>query len=514
MLEDLIKERVKKLENFKNAGHEPYPAESERTHFVKEALTDFDNLVAEQKIVTVAGRLFGLRNQGSLFFADLRDGSTPLTASGSTWLTTGGSTPPSSTTAVGTTAWQGKIQLVVKKENLTDFELFRDNLDIGDFVQASGTLFTTQKGEKSIEVKSLKLLTKSLRPLPDQWSGLSDLENRLRHRYLDIMFNPEVKEMFIKKNVFWETVRSYLKKQKFLEVETPVLELIPGGADAEPFVTHHNALDTDFYLRISLELPLKKLLVAGYEKVFEIGRVFRNEGIDAEHLQDYTECEFYWAYEDYKGLMKFVEKLYKTIVKNTLGKEISQYRGQEINWGGKWPKIDYYKIFKEKTGLDLKKVSQEKLLQKATELGLKPEPTLGRGRLIDLIYKKTVRPHLIQPCFLINPPVDVEPLAKRLIKDHNRVERLQVVACGTELGKGFSETNDPLDQRQRFEEQVRLREQGDKEAQRLDESFLEALEFGMPPAAGFGLSERLFAILMDKPVRETVIFPLMKNKGG
>lgn len=490
-LEDIINDRVRKLENFEGAGVDPYPAESARTHFINELISDFESLSQSQEKVIAVGRITGLRNQGNIFFADLTDGGPP------------------SLTSFGEPS---KIQLVTKKDDIKNFELYRDNLDIGDFVQVTGTLFTTQKGEKSIQTAELKLLTKSLRPLPDQWSGLSDIETKLRKRYLDLLSNQSTKDIFRKKTIFWDTIRNFLKKQKFLEVETPVFESIPGGAEAEPFLTHHNALNQDFYLRISLELPLKKLLVGGYEKVFEIGRVFRNEGIDAEHLQDYTAMEFYTAYEDYKWLMKFVEKMYKLVVKNTTGGMITEWQGHQIDWGKKWLKIDYFSIFKEKTGIDLKKATEEQLTAKAKELGLNLELRMGKGRIIDLIYKKTVRPTLIQPCFLINPPIEVEPLAKKLSKDENRVARMQVVATGTELGKGFSELNDPIDQRHRFNEQMKLREQGDKEAQRLDEDFLEALNYGMPPAAGFGLSERFFAILMNKPVRETVIFPLMRPK--
>ncbi len=505
-LEDIINDRVKKLERFEGAGIDPFPAESERTHLIGDIVNRFEKLAESQEKIIAVGRIIGLRNQGNIFFADIVDGSPSPKGFGG----------PS------------KIQFVTKKDDIKDFELYRDNLDIGDFIQVTGTLFITQKGEKSIQTAELKLLAKSLRPLPDQWSGLSDVETKLRKRYLDLLANEDAKEIFRKKAIFWDTIRAFLKKQKFLEVETPVFESIPGGADAEPFITHHNALNQDFYLRISLELPLKKLLVGGYERVFEIGRIFRNEGIDAEHLQDYTAMEFYAAYQDYKWLMKFVEKLYKTIVKNILASQVVESRlpqggqsngrlfttwqGQQIDWGKKWPKIDYFNIFKEKAGIDLKRATEEQLTAKARELGLNLEQGMGKGRLIDLIYKKTVRPTLVQPCFLVNPPVEVEPLAKKLTKDENRVARVQVVACGTELGKGFSELNDPIDQRHRFEQQMKLREQGDKEAQRLDEDFLEAMNYGMPPAAGFGLSERFFAILMNKPVRETVIFPLMRPK--
>jgi len=484
MLEDLVKERLKKLESFKKAGIDPYPAELKRTSAIGEVVAGFDKLARAKKKLFLTGRVTSLRVQGGLIFADVRD-------------------------------WSGKIQAVVKKDKLAKhFALFRDNLDIGDFVECGGVLFRTKKGERSIAVSSLKLLVKSLRPLPDQWAGLENIELRLRQRYLDLLLRPAVRDLFIKKSIFWEACRKFLKDENFIEVETPVLEAIPGGADAEPFRTHHNALATDFYLRISLELPLKKLLVGGFEKVFEIGRVFRNEGIDAEHLQDYTQCEFYWAYQDYQGLMKFVQRLYQTVIKITVGSLKTQCQSQTINWGGRWPTFDYYQLFRKHTGLDLAKVPLTDLRKRAEGEKLPLLKSYNRGRLVDLLFKKIVRPHLIQPAFLLDPPVEVEPLAKRLITDRQRVARIQVMACGTELGKGFSELNDPLDQRLRFEEQMKLRQAGDREAQRLDEGFLTALEYGMPPAAGFGFSERLFAVLMDKPVREAVIFPLMRPKGG
>jgi lysyl-tRNA synthetase class 2 len=261
-----------------------------------------------------------------------------------------------------------------------------------------------------------------------------------------------------------------------------------------------------------LELPLKKLLVGGFEKVFELGRIFRNEGIDREHLQDYTQLEFYWAYADYEELMKFVEKMYKDAIKKTTGGLTTTFGGKKVNWGKKWKKVDYVELFKKANNVDPTVATREELFELAKKLNLQPEDGFGKGRLIDLIFKKTVRPNLFEPCFLVNPPVEIEPLAKRNAKNPAVVERFQVMACGTELGKGFSELNDPVDQRARFEEQMKLREQGDKEAQQLDEDFLQALEYGMPPAAGFGVSERLFSILMDKPVRETVFFPLMRKK--
>lgn len=480
MLEDIIKERHRKLKNFIDAGINPYPSKVRRTNYISDILKNFKKLTIVKKQFFVAARIMSLRDQGNLIFIDLKDET-------------------------------GIIQGVLKKDNINNFKIWKQNLDIGDYLAIGGNLFKTKKGEKSVEIKKIEIAAKNLRPLPDQWCGLENIEIRLRKRYLDILLNPEIKKIFIKKNIFWQTFREILQKNGFFEVETPILEATPGGADAEPFITRHNALNTDFYLRISLEIALKKLLVAGYEKIFEIGRIFRNEGISNEHLQDYTQLEFYWAYADYNDLMKFVEKMYKAVIKKINGKLIVEWQNKKINWGKKWQRIEYYEIFKRKTGIDLEKAAIQELFEKAQKENLKPEKSLGKGRLIDLIFKKIIRPGLIQPCFLINAPEDIEPLAKRLKDNPHKVARFQIIACGTELGKGFSEANDPIDERKRFEEQIKLREKGDKEAQRMDEDFLEALEYGMPPSAGFGVSERLFSVLMNKPIRETIFFPLMKK---
>lgn len=481
MLHDLISERLKKLSRLKEAEIDPYPARVKRTVSIGEAKTNFRKLCQSKKKVSIAGRIIGFRDQGNLLFCDLKDES-------------------------------GDIQVVLKKDNLKNFSFLKNSLDRGDHISASGTLFKTKSGQESLEAKEAVIISKSIRPIPSEHFGLEEIETKLRKRYLDILLNKESKEIFRKKAIFWATFREELNKAGFLEVETPVFESIPGGADAEPFITHHNALNADFFLRISLELPLKKLLVAGYDKVFEIGRIFRNEGIDREHLQDYTQLEYYWAYADYNDSMKFVEKLYKTVIKKTTGALTTIYQGSKINWSKKWPKVDYVKAFEKANNINPVAASREELFQKAESLNLKPDKNLGKGRLIDLIYKKTVRPNLTQPCFLVDPPVEVVPLAKRSEKNPSIVERFQPVAGGTEIGTGYSELNDPLDQRKRFEDQMKLRAAGDKEAQMLDEEFLEALEYGMPPASGFGVSERLFAVLMNKPVRETVIFPLMRPK--
>ncbi len=481
MLDDIIRDRKQKLDKYKGS-FDPYPAKIKRDFFISDAFEEFSALEKSEKVFSVVGRILEWRDQGKILFGKIEDRS-------------------------------GRMQIVVNEKETEEFNLIKTTFDIGDFIEVSGKVFKTARGEKSILCDNAKIIAKSLRPLPTQWYGLEDTETRLRKRYLDLLLNQETREIFAKKSLFWKSVRDFLKKADFLEVETPVLENVPGGAEAEPFVTHHNALDADFYLRISLELPLKKLLVGGYEKVFEIGRIFRNEGIDKEHLQDYTQMECYWAYADYNDMAQFIEEMYKTTIKAVFGNLKTNFGKEKIDWGKKWPKIDYYKTFKTETGLDLKNAAIQDLKKKAQELKIEFGVNAGRGRLIDLIYKKTVRPKLIQPCFLVDPPIELEPLAKRLKEDLNRVQRFQIMAAGTELGKGFSELNDPLDQRKRFEEQMKLREAGDKEAQRLDEDFLEALEYGMPPAAGFGMSERLFAVLMDKPVRETVFFPLMRPKG-
>ncbi|MFH1193182.1 MAG: lysine--tRNA ligase [Candidatus Jorgensenbacteria bacterium] len=479
MLQDIIAERKRKLVAYR-AVADPYPASVARTVALGDLTERFGALARGKRRVSVVGRVTSWRDQGKILFATITDAT-------------------------------GKIQAVMTAEETTPFTLLKHSVDIGDFLEVHGRPFTTKRGEKSVLAERARLVAKSVRPIPNEWYGLSDIETRLRKRHLDLLVNPGVRELFVKKSEFWRAMREQLVKGGFLEVETGVLEPLPGGADAEPFVTHHNALDRDFYLRISLELPLKRLLVGGYEKVFEIGRVFRNEGIDRDHLQDFTEMECYAAFWDHEDMMRFVEKLYRAVVKDTCGSLATKCGGKTIDWKKPWPKVDYFSVFKKATGIDLANAMKDTLQHEAEKRDLKPEPRASRGRLIDMIFKKTVRPKLIQPCFLTGHPVDVSPLAKADPKHPKKTLRFQVMAAGTELGNGWAELNDPEEQRRRFDEQMRLRAAGDKEAQRLDEDFLEALEYGMPPAAGFGLSERLFAVIMDKPIRETVLFPLMKE---
>lgn len=482
MREDILQVKLDKLENIRAFGMEAYPEKSRRDFRNAEVVEKFEE-IGERKIILV-GRVRSMRPMGGSAFANIEDET-------------------------------GKMQLFLNKGNMPEelFKLFVKNVDLGDFVEVSGQLFLTKTGEKSLKVVDWRMLGKNIRPIPTEHFGLKDEEELLRRRYLDLMTNPETRELFRKKNVFWQTIRNFLSTDGFLEVQNPVLENVPGGAEAEPFVTHHNALDQDFYMRISLELALKRLLVGGYEKVFEIGRVFRNEGIDRQHLQEFDHMEFYAAYWDLEKGMEFSEKLYRQVVKNVTGGLTTEYEGNSIDWAKEFSVVDYFEAFKKETGLDLSEdVSAQTLMSKADELGIKYEKTYGKGRMIDTIYKKTVRQKLIQPCFLVGHPLEVSPLAKKDPTNPQKVLRFQVVAGTAELCNAFAELNDPIDQKGRFEAQMALREAGDAEAQMIDEDFVEALEYGMPPAFGFGLSERFFSFLMNKSIRECVIFPLMKEK--
>ncbi len=481
-LEEIRKERLRKLDLLKQAGFEPYPAKTEITHSLSESLNRFDELATEQVKLTVGGRVMALRIQGALAFFDLFDGTS-------------------------------KLQALFKKDDAPEkFKLLEETVDIGDFVQVSGTLFVTKRGEKTIAAEDWKMLAKSLRPLPEKWAGLQDEEEKLRKRYLDILTDPETRNIVEKRSIFWQTIRQFLLERGFKEVDTPILENIPGGAEARPFVTHHNALDLDVYLRIAPELWLKRLLVAGLPKVFEIGRNFRNEGIDTEHLQDYQAMEFYWAYADYEQGMKLVEELYREIAEKTFGTLKFKIRDFEVDLGKTWERYDYSEIIKEKTGIDIAKADLAAIEQKLNELGVDYDKEgFNLNRAIDNLWKYC-RKQIAGPGFLVNVPVMMEPLAKRRVDNPNLVERFQVILAGSENGKGFSELNDPQDQLGRFEEQDKLRVAGDEEAQRKDDDFIEAMEYGMPPACGFGLSERLLSFLLDKPVREGQIFPLLRPK--
>lgn len=444
-LEDIRNERVKKLERIRSWGKNPYPAKTGRTHLVNEVLSKFSGLAKSKKKVRVTGRLMAKREHGGSAFFDLKDEA-------------------------------GKIQLFFKKDVLgDDYERAIEVLDIGDFLEAEGKLFKTKKGEETIEISDWVVLVKSLRPLPEKWHGLQDVEERFRKRYLDLLINPEVKDRFEKRLALVWTLRNKLAKEGFIEVETPILQVLPGGARARPFVTHYNALDMDFYLRVAPELYLKRLLIGGFGKVFEIARNFRNEGIDHDHNPEFTMLELYWVYQDYRGLMVFLEKMLK-------------------EWlPGPWKKVTFAEAIKSIGKKDWKNIPGEEL---------------------DIFYKKEVRSKIQEPTLVIDYPESIMQLAKPKAEDPTLTESFQLLVQGTELVKGFSELNDPIFQRRQMERQEELYRAGDKEATRLDEDFLEALEYGMPPSAGLGIGiDRLVMLATGtKNVREAVLFPTLRPK--
>ena len=477
-------DRVKKLAELRESGINPYPAKAERDYLIADVLRQFSLLEKAGQSFFVAGRLRSVRSHGNLTFANLEDAS-------------------------------GSIQIALSKKDLGDvsYKNFIKLIDSGDFIQAQGKCFITHKGESSILVSEWKLLTKALRPIPDAWYGLKDEEELFRKRYLDILLNPATKDLVLKRAKFWQATRQFLMERGFIEVETPVLETMAGGADARPFKTHHNALDIDVYLRISTgELWQKKLMVAGLDKTFEIGRQFRNEGMDAEHLQDYTQMEFYWGYADYEKGMALVEELYKYIAQETFGTLKFKIRGFDIDLGQAWVKYDYRDTVLKYTGVDILKATEAEIKAKLNELKVEYD-TKGFNitRAIDNLWKYC-RKQIAGPGFLVGTPISVSPLAKRDEKNEALAQRFQVILAGSELGNGYSELNNPLDQEERFKEQQKLKEAGDDEAQPHDYDFVEALEYGMPPTCGFGMSERYFSFLMDKPARECQIFPLMRPK--
>ncbi len=487
--EELRNTRIEKLKKLEKLGINPYPAVSKKDYLLAEVVSDFEKISKKEKDIHLVGRIMSIRGQGGLVFFNINDGT-------------------------------GTFQGLLKRDEMDEpgrsgklFDLFSDTADIGDFVEISGKLFVTKRGEKTLQVADWKMLAKSLRPLPEKWHGLADEEERLRKRYLDIIFNPKVKDMIEKKAKFFVAIRKFLEKSGFMEVQTPVLENTAGGAEAKPFITHYNAYDTDVYLRISLELWLKRLIVAGFPKVYEVGRIFRNEGVDAEHLQDYTQVEFYQAYSDYNEGMKFVQDLYKYIAEEIFGTLKFKIKGFDIDLGKKWEKYDYVETIKKTTDIDVLKTDMKEIEKKLQSLKVEYDRKgFNMNRGIDALWKYC-RKQIAGPGFLVNVPVIMEPLAKRMEKNKNLVERFQVILAGNEMGKGFSELNDPIDQMQRFEEQAKLRAEGDEEAQMMDSDFVEALEYGMPPTFGFGFSELLFIFLMDKSARECQIFPFMRPRG-
>jgi lysyl-tRNA synthetase, class II len=475
--------RLEKMKMLREKGINPFPAQTTREYSLKEVIDSFEDLSKKESVI-LAGRVMAIRGQGALIFFNIND---------------------------GTALFQG----LLKKDEMEAeiFDLFVNTIDIGDFIEISGNLFITKKGQQTLQVKAWRILSKSLRPLPDKWDGLQDEEECLRKRYLDIMFNPEVKEMVLRRSTFWGAVRNFMLEKDFLEVETPVLENTTGGADARPFATHHNALDMEVYLRISMgELWQKRLMVAGFPKTFEIGRQFRNEGMDAEHLQDYTQMEFYWAYANYEDGMKFVEELYKYVAEKTFGTLKFKIGKFEVDLNQKWEQYDYQETVLKMTGIDVLKTDLKEIQNKLNDLKIdysKDGFNLNRG--IDNLWKYCRR-QIAGPGFLVGVPVEISPLAKRDERNPEITQKFHPIIAGSELGNGYSELNDPLDQAGRFALQAKLREEGDEEAQMNDQDFVEAMEYGMPPVCGFGMSERVFSFLMNKPARECQIFPLLKPK--
>lgn len=446
---DLIEARKKKLEELKNKGVNPYPSISNRDFLANEILDNKEKLIDEKRAVCVAGRVMALRGHGKLVFCDLVDES-------------------------------GKIQVVLKADELNDSFSLVSLLDLGDFIEVSGSVFVTKAGETSILASDLRVLTKSLRPLPEKWYGLKDQEVRYRERYVDLIINEDTKSNFYIRSKIIQSFRDFLIKKSFLEVDTPVLQSIPGGASAKPFITHYNAYDRDVFLRIAPELYLKRLLVGGFERVFEFARCFRNEGVDATHNPEFTNMEFYWAYADYEKMMDLVEEMIRDVVSKINNGDM------EVEIYGK--KIDFSKKFARKTFEEI-----------------------SGGKNSDEAFKKGLS-DIIDPTFVTNHPTELIPLAKRNEKDSNFVDSFQLVIGGLELAKAFSELNDPIDQRQRFEEQMKMRDKGDEEAQMLDEDFLKAIEYGMPPTAGCGIGiDRLVRVLTNSnTLREIMFFPFMK----
>jgi lysyl-tRNA synthetase class 2 len=500
----IVDERIRKIEALRSEGVEPYAhrfdLDRERVHSV-DAKEKFAKLKSEGKSgksVVVAGRVMMKRSFGKLSFFSLQD----LRGSIQVVIQAHNSVPSKLGTDVPSSSGKGEVNNDVVK--------MVKKIDAGDIVGVKGEVVKTRTGEVSIMAQELFVLTKAILPLPDKHKGLKDEEEKLRKRYLDIIMNEDVKGIFVKKSRFWGAVRGFLSERGFLEVETPILENSAGGAAATPFATHHNALNVDVFLRISMgELWQKKLLVAGYEKTFEIGRQFRNEGMDAEHLQDYSQMEFYWGYADFEDGMKMVEEMYKEIAMATLGKLKFESAGHKIDLGKKWKRYDFEKLIKEKTGIGIYEADKGEIVAKLRELKMEFDDGVGKWRLVDLLWKYC-RKDISGPGFLVGQPVELTPLAKRSRSDPRKVEQFQVILAGSEMGNGYSELNDPIDQDERFREQRALGEEGDADAMEHDESYIEALKYGMPPACGFGFSERLFWIMMDRPGRECVAFPLMR----
>lgn len=484
-IDKLRKIRLKKLKAIEKAGVLAFPAQTKRTHKISEALKSFTSLARSKKEIVLVGRIRSRRIHGKATFIHIDDGS-------------------------------AQIQAFLRENRLGEkgYQFFLDNFDVGDFIETRGVLIKTKRGEKTIETSGFKILTKSLRPLPEKWHGLKDIEERYRKRYLDLIFNPEVKKKFEIRSQIIKEIRRFLDQEGFLDVETPILQPIYGGARARPFKTHLNALKMNLYLRISPELYLKRLLVGGFEKVYDLGKCFRNEGMDKFHNPDFTMLEFYWAFADYKDMMRLTERLFSHVLKNVLGSLQIKYQDKKINFKTPWKRIEFSRILKKYTKINFEEINKAALAKKARKLGIVVEKERPKAEIADEIYKKLCRPKIIHPTFIINHPIGFQPLAKALKNNPQKLATFQLVIAGVELINAFSELNDPIEQKRRFKEQEKLFKAGLEEAQRLDKDFLEALEYGMPPAAGFGMGvDRLVTLLTDSSnLREVILFPAMKPR--
>ncbi len=482
-INELMQVRLEKLHELQSKGINPFGERFDRTHQAVDILNNFAEL--EGKDVTIAGRILSKRDMGKASFAHIQD-------------------------------FSGRIQIYARLNDVgpETYELFT-RLDIGDIIGVTGHVFKTQKGEITVHAKTITLLTKSLRPLPEKWHGLKDVELRYRQRYLDLIVNPEVKQVFILRSKIIAAMRRYLDGQGFLEVETPTMHVISGGASARPFVTHHNALDIDLYMRIALELHLKRLIVGGMEKVYEIGRVFRNEGISTRHNPEFTMMELYEAYADYHDMMNLTENMIAYIAQEVLGTTKVSYQGTEIDLTPPWPRIAMVDAVKKYAGVDFTLIRNDEEARKAArQLGIHVSQDATRGSILNEIFEEKVEHHLVQPTFILDYPIEISPLAKRKKDDPNFTYRFELFITGREFGNAFSELNDPIDQRERFMKQMEQRAKGDEEAQMMDEDFVRALEVGMPPTGGLGIGvDRLIMLLTDSPsIRDVILFPTLRPR--
>jgi lysyl-tRNA synthetase class 2 len=486
---DLIQQRFKKLAELSAAGSPPYAGRYDVTASAQGMIDAHgerskEDLEREKVTVSLAGRIVALRSFGKACFSHIQDGS-------------------------------GRIQLYLQKNTIGEdrFQVVK-KLDVGDHIGVRGFLFRTKTGELTVDVEHLVLLSKSLRPLPEKWHGLTDVEIRYRQRYVDLIVNPEVRKVFVLRTRIVQAVRSFLNSRGFLEVETPMMQSIPGGATARPFKTHHNALNMDLYLRIAPELYLKRLLVGGFERVYEINRNFRNEGISTRHNPEFTMLEFYMAYADYRDLIEMTEQMISSVARDVLGTLTVTYEGHTIDLTPPWKRMTFLESIRESGVPDNVMADADRARDYARQLGANLKGGEPLGKLLNEIFEAKVEPYLVQPTFITDYPTDISPLSKRREDDPDFVERFELFVAGREMANAFSELNDPVDQRQRFLSQVKEREAGDEEAHQMDEDFIRALEYGMPPAAGEGIGiDRLVMLLTGSAsIRDVILFPQMKKE--